>query len=212
MNKKIILTIIAINISCPVFAMELGSSLPESDRKLVLSIINDLAPSLYETIIKFDPTGIDHIKEHEDKYNASVNYSLDDGLPIIYIGSEEIKLPILELHRLIGHELGHYVLNHIKKKPTLSHKLLQKEVSGEEFKKGKKVAGQLPFEKTFERAFSRIQEYEADRFAVIELGVPIDSAIAASKRRIRENLNLVDGDSTVKKRHSNPRIPFGRNA
>ena len=52
-------------------------------------------------------------------------------------------------------------------------------------KKAKKLPVNCHLKKHSNVHLVEFKNYEADRFAVIELGVPIDSAIAASKRRIQ---------------------------
>jgi hypothetical protein len=156
-----------------------------------MGIIKELAPSLYEAIIAANPVGTEfyHIKRNDTlgATNISVAPSKKDGLPVINVGSQALQNRSQEQLRFtIAHELGHFALGHLFKQPTLEHKVLHK-VAAEEFKKGKKVGGLLPFEKTFEHAFTRAQEFEADRFAIIEFGIPIEDAISAKKRWIAES-------------------------
>lgn len=150
------------------------------ERKYILEIIKEFAPVLYQEIVTVDPSGADHIKSHSGG-GAAVNSSVKDGLPDILVGYNYLHLPKNELRAALAHELSHYVLGHFKEL-ILTHKALQK-VATQEFKKGKKVIGQLPFEESFSSAYSRIKEFEADRFAVIEFGIPIDDAIAWAKDR-----------------------------
>lgn len=162
------------------------SEITPDEQKYILEIIKDLAPSLYKEIVAVDPTGADHIKRNDTlgSKNIAVTLSLKDGLPMIYLGSEASKIGKEQLRFSIAHELGHYVLGHFKE-PTLTHAVLQK-VAAQEFKKGKKVRGQLPFKESFKYAFTRTQEFEADRFAILEFGINIDDAIATAKRWISE--------------------------
>ena len=171
----------------------------------IMDLIKGLAPELYKLIIAVDPTGAGHIKRKYAETTAAVAPSFKDGLPEIDIGLELQKLPKNEARFTLAHELSHYVLGHFQP-PTVAHKELQKteapalthealqKVAMEEFKKGKKAykpfkvspSKQLVFEESFKKAFSRTQELEADRFAVIEFGVPIDDAIARAKRGATE--------------------------
>jgi hypothetical protein len=158
----------------------------------LMDIIKDLAPALYEAIMAVDPTGADHIQKSDKSgsKNFSVTLSKKDGLPVIIIGSETYKVPVEHKRAIIAHELGHYALGHLFKRPTIRLKFLEE--IPEEVRMEKKVlkirgkpfgvSGTLPVEqKSFEHAFSRQQEFEADRFAVIEMGIPIDDAIAERK-------------------------------
>lgn len=101
--------------------------------------------------------GAHHIVWNEElgAGNISVQPSNKDGLPVIYVGSLASQIPREQLKFIIGHELGHYVLYHL--------------------------SASAPFQEILQRAFSRSQESEADKFAIMELGVRIDDAIAAGK-------------------------------
>ncbi len=173
----------------------IASILLIDELKTYMSIIKDLAPSLYEAIVAVDPTGADHIKRDDSNgsKNAFVGFSKKDGLPVLFVGSETNQTPREQLRFTIAHELGHYVLDHIFEQSAKKHKILEKIIIDKRIlKKGKEkapfeISGQLPFEKSFQLAFSRTQEFEADRFAVIELGVSIDDAIATVKSWITED-------------------------
>jgi Zn-dependent protease with chaperone function len=167
-----------------------------TEQSKIMEIIKNLSPSLYEAMIKVDPTGADHIKRREEKYKPSARLNLvgvlpsaKDGLPVVYIESRVIQIPEKQLRFIIAHELGHYALQHPLESPILTHRVLRK-LGAIEFKKGKKISSQLPFTETFEFAFSREKEFEADRFAIIELDIPIDDAIAAAKEWIAESEEL----------------------
>jgi hypothetical protein len=171
---------------------------PEGDRKLALEIIKDIAPDLYHLLVSVDPSGIKHIVRDPNPDQLGVYRSGEDGLPIFSIGYEFLQsYPKLdELKYAFAHELGHYVLGHPKKsieeheksltgqvvtgrkKPEEPLKLeALRETAIQEFKKGKKVSGQLAFEETFGHAYSRVQEFEADRFAIRDLGQSINAGI-----------------------------------
>lgn len=166
-------------------------SITEKESKYILEFIKDLAPDLYKLIVAVDPTGANHILKYaRGGRNASVVPSIKDGLPEIKITADFLLLPKNELLYVLGHELGHYILGHLQPTPPLAHKGLQTITTQKRIlkKEGKKegrpieVMEQLPAEETFKKAFTRIQEFEADRFAVIEFEIPIDDAIANEKR------------------------------
>jgi hypothetical protein len=142
-------------------------------RTIVMPIIQELAPELYKEIVAVDPGGEYHIDLYERDSYAIVTPSTKDGLPEIDISFDFVKLPKNELRFLLAHELGHYVLGHPFNEPPLVHKALEKIVA---------ESGKLPFKESFRHAFTRVQEFEADRFAVIEFGIPIDDAIVLMKK------------------------------
>jgi hypothetical protein len=171
---------------------------PNPERKAFMDIIKDLAPTLYEAIVAVDPTGADHIIE-DDRFGytsvAGVRVSEKDGLPAIGFGPGTTQVPLERKRAVIAHELGHYALRHLFKRPTIKLKALEEAPKGKRVLKIKgkpvEVGGELPVsgflslestvEANLQRAFSRQQEYEADRFAVIEFGIPIDDMIAEFK-------------------------------
>jgi peptidase M48-like protein len=172
--------------------------LPEAERSVALEIIKDIAPDLYDLLVSVDPSGIKHFfSDRVGPNNIGVGVG-QEGFPVFAIGSELFQShPKDQLKYAFAHELGHYVRGHPKKsikehkkslkikepesfeeyKKSLKPEALQR-IAMQEFKKGKKISGQLPFEETFGHAYSRIQEFEADRFAVIDLGQSIDAGIA----------------------------------
>lgn len=162
--------------------IEIATDLTANERNLLMKIVKSINPELYKEIVAIDPTGINHIKIHYQS-GASVAPSLTNGLPIFSISPRVMKLPIGQIRFLIAHELGHYVLNHFQGY-KVSHATLGTKQEG--IINGKKISGQIPFEETFHYAFSRTQEYEADRFAVIDLGTNIADAIALAKRWSKE--------------------------
>lgn len=171
-----------------------------NELKINMALIKNIAPSLYEAIVEVDPTGVNHIKRHYEGSNTAIRPSQVDGLPVIYVGAESAQVPIKYQRVTVAHELGHYALGHFFKKPIKKHKVLEKEIPFE-------IGGTLPFKKSFEHSFSRIQEFEADRFAVIEMGVSIDDAIAQAKSWIakEEELLATPEKETFKRTH-----PFAR--
>ena len=166
---------------------EIVPPITPQEQENIMKIIKSIDPRLYQEIVAVDPTGSEHIARDYRPDTISVSASQKDGLPIINIYSSAIvEFPFDELRWVIGHELGHYVLGHVHEdieKYKVRHKgLVPTEKGSGEFKKVKKVSGQLPFEITFQKALQRTYEDEADRFAVVDLGIGIDAGIAAAKR------------------------------
>jgi len=170
---------------------EIVPAITKQEQKLVMDTIKFLAPDLYRAIVEIDFTGRHHVKRDFDFSGASVIASELDGLPIMLVDPDETKLPLKEFRFSIAHELGHYVLQHsgVMQHATefsAIHPVLAQQGKSEEFTPGKKVSGQLPFAESFHFAYTRVQEYEADRFAVMELGIPIDDAIASAQSELQE--------------------------
>ena len=146
----------------------------------IMEIIKSIDPQLYKEIIAVDPTGSNHVERYS---SLATLPSEKDGLPIIMVGPDATKSPFRELRAGVAHELGHYVLGHNVEEIPLPVFATKEAVEKQQFKKSKKIVSeQLPFEQTFELAFTRNQENEADRFSVVELGINIDDAIAFLKR------------------------------
>jgi hypothetical protein len=158
-----------------------------AERQKLLLGLKAVDPDLYDAIIAVDPTGENHIKRSQKV--TSAYFSTEDGLPLFYVDKDLVDGPYEETLFVLAHELSHYVLDHIFRPATVVHREFSKEVAPQEFKiKGKKVAGQLPFVETFQKARTRVQETEADRMAVIDFGIPIDDALCWLEKAIkREN-------------------------
>jgi peptidase M48-like protein len=158
-----------------------------AERQKLLNGLKTIDPDLYDAIIAVDPTGENHIKRSQ-KVTSAYFYT-EDGLPLFYVDKDLVDGPYEETLFVLAHELSHYVLDHIFRPSTVVHREFSKEVAPQEFKiKGKKVAGQLPFVETFQKARTRIQETEADRMAVIDFGIPIEDALCwLEKARKDEN-------------------------
>ena len=152
-----------------------------------LTLIESLLPELYAKIIAVDPTGFNHIKRQDDKNGAGVLPSLKDGLPLILVGAELRKFPLGVQRFIIGHELGHYVLGHFKTHAAPHTTLNTEKKEPQEYASGRKIAGQLPFTLTFENAFSRVKEYEADRFSILGCGTAIDDGITYCTNQTSDN-------------------------
>jgi hypothetical protein len=168
-------------------SMRVPAPISPQEQAAVMNVIKSLTPALYAAITEVDPAGSMHIKRHYGT-GASVIPSEFDGLPLIRIDEDFIKEPFNEQRFSIGHELGHYVIGHFAEAYQLSHPTFGSKQHGisEEFKKGKKVSGQLPFESTFEKAYQRTKEDEADRFAILELEVNINDGISLAKRLLEK--------------------------
>lgn len=163
---------------------DLRLGMPTYARKHFLEIINSLAPELYEKIIKVEPTGLYHF----DKYTgcAGIFFSEEDGLPFLCINYKKVMtMPIKIQRAIIAHELGHYALGHQLEKSAikLKHSHLFKDSFYDKsltittrHKKIRVTADFSPHE-SFQNAASRVREYEADRFAVLQFGIPIDDCV-----------------------------------
>ena len=150
--------------------------MPLKERQKVLELLKSFVPELYQKLIAADPTGKDHLAFDSDPTDASVSYSSTDGLPKLAIGKEISRNHQEELRFILGHELGHYVLDHSENHYPLHCGLKSQKNLTHTFTGGKK-SNYLPFEETFSLAYSRTKENEADRFAILTLGTSIDAAI-----------------------------------
>lgn len=144
----------------------------KTEQKTILKGIKKIAPELYAAIVKRDPTGQHHVKRSYDSEFA-LGISKDDGLPVILIDQDILQFfedKKLENEKLedkemllaaIAHELGHYV----------SEDFLINDQSSHTFKPTKQFA----------HAYTRTQEYEADKSEVLDFGIDIESAIALAQ-------------------------------
>ncbi len=165
-------------------------------REKALAVIKYIAPGLYEEIIKIDPTGKDHLILLNNVSNcASVKLS-SEGLPIITLGTEMLKLPQEELRFALGHELGHYVLGHFTR-PLPIHTTLKTQSSSLQNSSEDKKANQLPFEETLCSAYSRENEYEADRFSILTMRTNVDAAITWFQKLILNETHQKNTSSIV---------------
>jgi hypothetical protein len=161
-----------------------------AERQKLLHGLKAIDPDLYDAIIAVDPTGENHIKRNQ-KIKGGVGYaafSSADGLPSFYFDPSLADDPYNEMLFVLAHELSHYVLGHLIFYPSIIvHRELNPKEIPPAFKiKGKKVAGQLPYVETFKKSWSRVQETEADRMAVIDFGIPIDDALCWLEKGIKD--------------------------
>jgi hypothetical protein len=160
---------------------DMAPRMTTEERQKLLQGIKAVDQGAYDAIIKVDPTGENHIKRSHSG-GTWIIASKVDGYPVLNLEPSVVEQSWNEMLCTIAHELSHYVLGHLYETYNLSHRELNAERTSREFKKGKKVAGQLPFTETFERARSRIKENEADRMMIIQFGINLDDAISQAKR------------------------------
>jgi len=152
----------------------------QANQKKILSIIKDLAPELHKKIIEFDPDGSKHIIAGD---GLAVRCITDDGLPIIKVDANFINESTGYQRAGIAHELGHYALEHLVMRNTtynensgeaFTNKLLNsKKTDAIQIKSSQKG---LDPNKAMTDAYVRTYEYEADRFAMINMGVSFEDA------------------------------------
>ena len=173
------------------------------NRVKILEIIKDLAPELYTKITEFDVDGSQHLVIGD---GLAVRNNYYDGLPVIEINNDFFDDTPGVQKAGIAHELGHYALEHIVIRDTTYN-----QGSGELFNrmashatKDTKIAigakksldpnrptnidpdrpraRNLDPEKAMVNAYVRTYEYEADRFAMVTMGVDyqdVESMVAS---------------------------------
>ncbi len=156
-------------------------------RKPLLETLKSIAPKLHAELVKVDPSGFYHSKMRYDK-TVEVQISKKDGLPL-FIVDFDYWMNCSARNWILGHELGHYVLGHVQ-------------MIEERNKEGKKLAdavlSKYPnkekmdivlFANTFNNAYIQTFEYEADRFAIVNLGITLDDINLTSLEEysLREN-------------------------
>jgi hypothetical protein len=151
-----------------------------------LTIVEQLAPELYIKIITVDPTGENHIKRFWSKSSrgAQLQISEKDGLPIIRVGTTLIdESPAIQQY-VVGHELGHYALDHDGEYDdyTAYDKKMNPKNATEDY--SEKYS---PFVEILEHAYNRSQEEEADRFSIMNLGAPLEGGIAYFKKKTHKS-------------------------
>lgn len=130
----------------------------KTERKIILTLINHIAPELYTAIKQTDPTGEYHIGRNYYNNGFACAVSSRDGLPTILVDQESILLfNKEELLASIAHELGHYVTGEFFHHPESSHNF-------------------QPTQK-FTLAQQRAWEHAADRSEILDFDIPIQDAI-----------------------------------
>lgn len=160
-------------------AKDYKTPITQEERNRILTLLNHLAPELYQKIIAVDPTGEHHILRTPEKRIACVSRSLDDGLPIIELETKTERYTDSELTFILAHELAHYILGHFKEKQTPTHKILDDASTT--------YKNTLPYKETFENSATRVEEYEADRFAIINLKAPLEGGLSWMKNELEKN-------------------------
>ncbi len=153
--------------------------IPHEERIKVLGIIKGLAPELYAELVTVDPTGIKHIQRISNgPHFACVSPHPEDGLPLLQFKTSNLSFPSEQLRYIVAHELSHYVLDHFNRTLSFHKKLSPENENTLLTLKGKKVTAPFPYNETFTKAASRVQEAEADRFAVMHFGVSVEAGLA----------------------------------
>ncbi|MDP3788520.1 MAG: M48 family metalloprotease, partial [Candidatus Chromulinivorax sp.] len=154
-------------------------------RPKILSIIQELAPELHAKITMLDKDGSQHIVAGG---SLSVLSITQDGLPIIYVPENFFNKSIGSQKAGIAHEIGHYALEHqvIKKTTYNEHNLgdiFNEATSHKKIDKTTTITSnkKLAPRETMTKAYSRTYEYEADRFAMVNMGVSYDDVQAMVK-------------------------------
>ena len=168
-------------------------------RLYILEIINSLAPELYNEIIKIDPMGRQHII-NQDKGGIYIRASSQDYLPVLFINQKLIvHMPRKAQRALIAHELAHYALSHDRERDeiNLTHRKLFPGACKDYFChttiKGRKVqiSGSFHADEVFQYSSFRVREYEADRYAVLQLEIPYKDLVRAlelTKYRLSQHI------------------------
>ncbi len=171
------------------FNIAASKDISEKEKKIVLESIRSLLPSLAIELEKIDPKHkISHIKRlKKAPFGGAMVAIAEDGLPEIYISLGLTSFAAKELQFILAHELAHYFLrHHFAMEPTLSEK-------PPFLKDGKENNKKLTLtHKIFENSYTRIQEAEADKFAILTLRADLDAAISFFKKRIlgKESLEM----------------------
>ncbi len=132
----------------------------EEEREAFLQELQSIASELYEEFRKIDPTAKDHIIRYpHSAYNNAAYVSRKDGLPVIAVGTGWLDSPARRW--ALAHELGHYVLGHLG--------IIER----------KKTTGPLDFKELAKEDYSNNKEYEADKFAIVDLRISLDDPTRA---------------------------------
>ncbi len=161
-----------------------GSIMPIDGRKYILNLVKVLNVDLYEIFMNPDASfGANHIRLKSLPASlAAVSYNPIDGLPLIAIDKDFITLSIGQQLFTIAHELAHYILEHL----MFVNNIKLPEYTSEGI-------GRLSLEQDqslFKKSKRRINEYEADRFAILEFGTKIADAVSLFNKQKDEVVSL----------------------
>ena len=102
------------------------------EQEKVMDILEEIAPKLYRDIDNRDPKGLCHIGRSYQYSLASASYSPLTGLPTLFIAEDFTSLDHEHQKFLIGHEIGHFGLeHHLKKNSFIDSK--QREYDADRF-------------------------------------------------------------------------------
>jgi len=159
----------------PNYALEMASLCIQRTTH-IFQIIKSIDRQLYEEIIAVDPNGLSHIQIlYEDGYGFGISFSQEDGLPIFIVEESAFEWSLEEQRFCLGRELGRYVLGHFY--DIAKYKKLIWVLAND-----KMTMRQLHFMRMFENVFLKKFEDEANRFAVLDLGLSIDDGINNAKK------------------------------
>ena len=170
-------------------ANELAAPLSDKDLNYVLGVIESISPFLYFSLLT---VGANKYIRSYDGVIAAVGCWKNGSLPHILIAPDFMKTSFASQRFTMAHEIGHYILGHISNDTSkFKHKRFREIILGFLKKNGlveglsqdeieKKIDSCRDYmQHVFDNSRSRIQEYEADRFAVVNMGVPIADGVAS---------------------------------
>ncbi|MDP3788741.1 MAG: M48 family metalloprotease, partial [Candidatus Chromulinivorax sp.] len=161
-------------------------------RPKMLAMIQELAPELHTKITEFDKDGSQHIVVGNSL--GSVNSLTSDGLPEIKLGYNFMKLSPNIQRAIIAHEIGHYALEHLIVRLTT----YKEDNLGGIFNETTAITSNKKLKPTeaLNNAYIRTYEYEADRFAMVNMGASYNDVEAMIK-----SLSNTDWCTTFKVDH-----------
>ncbi len=183
-------------------------NISEKEQLHVLKIIKKLAPELHAKMITSDPKGAG------TSYVIRLNKGdigiapWENGLPLILMDKETLTKPIDVQHFIVGHELSHYLNGDSYESPLVHKRMSDDQKTPREYTPGKKVEGQLPFNKTFQMSLHRLQEYKADEDSILTFKTSIDAALDLMKEFAQTEVYKEPMKTTFKSTH--PLSDFGR--
>ncbi len=165
-NKFIKILLFFILMQTHLFYASSHKETPKQPHEIVLEIIQELAPELHAKIIALDPNG----SKHFELTSSIVSSIASDGLPTFEVNITFMQLPKNQQKAIIAHELSHYILEH-NITNSKNHDEIKNYIT-KSFKEKKETSSKLYPEIALENAYIRTCEYEADRFATMNLKVP----------------------------------------